>query len=36
MSSILGMAKTGNTVKILLDIDSVLTSRELNVINQAA
>lgn len=36
MSSILGMAKTGGTVKILLDIDSVLKSRELNVINQAA
>ncbi len=36
MSSILGMAKTGGTVKILLDIDSVLASQDLHVINQAA
>ena len=33
---ILGLAKTGGGVKILLDIDKVLTSEELTVVSEAA
>lgn len=33
---ILGMAKTGGRVKILLDIDRVLNSEELNMVEKAA
>ena len=33
---ILGMAKTGNKVKILLDIDKVISSSEMEVVLQAA
>jgi purine-binding chemotaxis protein CheW len=33
---ILGMAKTGNGVKILLDIDKVLNNEEISVLDQAA
>ena len=33
---ILGMAKTGNRVKILLDIDKVISGREMEIVLQAA
>ncbi|MEJ5349659.1 MAG: chemotaxis protein CheW [Desulfosoma sp.] len=33
---ILGMAKSGNSVKILLDIDRVLTSQEMGLLEKAA
>jgi len=33
---ILGMAKAKDRVKILLDIDKVLTQEEIGVVNQAA
>jgi purine-binding chemotaxis protein CheW len=33
---ILGMAKAGNGVKILLDIDKVISAREMEIVQQAA
>ena len=33
---ILGMAKANNGVKILLDIDKVISAEEMNVMSQAA
>ncbi|NTW78296.1 MAG: chemotaxis protein CheW, partial [Syntrophaceae bacterium] len=33
---ILGMAKTGNRVKILLDIDKVISGQEMEIVLQAA
>lgn len=36
MEYILGMAKAGDTVKILLDIDRVLTTQEMSVLEKAA